>query len=256
MNYNPELMALAEWRLAELRKQHEKQAFIPPGGGGDPSGGGGPPPGMDPSMAGGPGGPPPGMDPAAMGGAPPMPPGGGGMDPMMIQQMVTQAVQQAMGAQGGAGAAGGPVGAAGAGKPVKASLETVAMDIYQVKTLLVSMFNQQGWPLPSNILDGPNRDPNTGMPMAPGTPGSTSDPAQMQAAQQQAGAGGAQGGAIPSIPPMEAAGPGVGDPAAGGGAMKAGEDETLHVGSGHRVNFTLDTINRAAALAAICRRLK
>jgi hypothetical protein len=177
------------------------------------------------------------------------------MDPMMIQQMVTQAVQQAMGGQGGA-AAGGPAGAAGAGKPVKASLETVAMDIYQVKTLLVSMFNQQGWPLPSNILDGPNRDPNTGMPMAPGTPGSTSDPAQMQAAQQQAGAGGAQGGAIPSIPPMEAAGPGVGDPAAGGGAMKAGEDETLHVGSGHRVNFTLDTINRAAALAAICRRLK
>ena len=261
MNINPELLQLAQWRLNQLKKE----AFVPPGGG-DPSqggpppdpsqaGAGGPPP--DPSQAGG----PPPMDPSAMAGAagPAPVPGGGGMTADTISQIVAQTMQQM-----GGGAAGGPGGMGGGpgGKTAKVDINTVAMDVYQVKKMLQFLFNTMGIPLPPDILDGPNRDPKTGMPMPPGTPGSTSDPTQMsqsapgQMAQPGAPAGqGGPSGAIPPIQPMEAAGPGGAAP--GGGAEKqSAEDPLLHMG---RVDtsrgFDSSTISRASALAAICRRI-
>lgn len=251
MIINPELLALAEWRLNELQKQAmEKTAFTPPGGGAPP--GGAP---MDPAAMGG----APPMDPAAMGGAPPMDPaamggapvpGGGGLTAESIAQIVTQTMQQGGGAAG-AGAAGGP---GAAGKMVKPDIATVAIDIFQVKKMLQYLFNTMGIQLPPDILDGPNRDPSTGISMPPGTPGSTSDPqvtaanAQQQQAQQGGGAGGA-GGAIPPIEPMQAGGPGV-------SGEKMGMDRSLYMGSQHNDGFSPRLISKAAALSAIVRKLK
>jgi hypothetical protein len=56
------------------------------------------------------------------------------------------------------------------------------MDIYQTKRLVMhffrTMFNSMGIPfeLPQDIIDGPNRNPNTGVSMPSGAAGSTSDP--------------------------------------------------------------------------------
>ena len=130
MNINPELIKLAEWRINEINKHSfEESAFVPPG---DPSGGqgGGPPPGTapagDPSMGGG----APPMDPSMGGGDPSMGggpvPGGGGLNADSIAQIVTQTMQQQGGGMGGGGM-GGAAGGMG-GKPVKANLESVAID--------------------------------------------------------------------------------------------------------------------------------
>ncbi len=260
MQINPDLLQLAQWRLAQMANT-EKQAFQPPV---DPSqdpaaaaAGGAPP--MDPSMAGG-GAPP--MDPSMAGGAPPagMPApapapggdpmaGGGGLTADSVRQIVQQTMQQSgMGAGGGAG------GGAGAGKAAKPDLAVIAMDVFQTKKLIMAMFNQMGMPLPPDILDGPNRDPSTGMPMMPGAPGSTSDPAQMQqqAQQQQAaggGGGGAQGGAIPAIQPMQAAGGSV------GGGEKQGIDKALYIGEPSYLSGFDKIVSKSAALHAIGRRL-
>lgn len=235
MQYNSELFKLAEWKLQQL----DKEAFTPPASaGGDPSGGPGGPPGADPSAM---GAPPPGMDPSAGGGQPPPSPdpSGGSLDPNMLTQMITQAVQSAMGGMGGQPGQGGPGAMGAGGKPMKASLETVGMDIFQVKKLVMSMMNAMGLPLPQDILDGPNRDPSTGLPMMPGQAGSTSDPSQMaaQAQQQQpqgqapgAAGGQQQGSAIPPVSPMQPAGPGA-------EATKSGNIMT--------------TINKAIALEAL-----
>jgi hypothetical protein len=209
MAYNKVLLKLAAWRL----KEQEKVAFVPagdpsmasaaPGAGGappgaDPAGAGGMPP-MDPSAAmtgGAPAPPAPAPDPSMAGGsgAAPMPSGGGGLDADRIRQIIRQEMMQhhAQGGGGGAGGAGGPA------KP-KQDINTVSMDMYQVKKMLTYFFNQQGIPLPPDILDGPNRDPSTGMPMPAGMPGSTSDPAKSQAAPPQS--------AIQPIQPMQPAMP-------------------------------------------------
>lgn len=267
MMINPELLALAEWRLKQLEQgaELEKQAFTPPGGGGppggDPSGGagGGPPPGaappMDPSMGGG----APPMDPSMAGGAPPggPVPGGGGLTADSIAQIVTQTMQQ----QGAAGGAGGP---GAAGKMAKPDINTVAIDIFQVKKMLQYLFNTMGIQMPPDILDGPNRDPSTGVPMPPGAPGSTSDPAATAAAAQQqgqpgggaggappGGAGGAPGGAIPPISPIQAGGPGV-------GGEKMSMDRSLYMGnrSQEGSESIITAVNRATALSAIVHRLQ
>jgi len=146
------------------------------GGGGmppmDPAmmGGGGMPP-MDPAMMGG----MPPMDPAMMGGMPPPPPPppapGGPSGAPDIASIVSQAVQQAMQNNGGIA---GPAQAAG-GKPPKPDINMVATDVFQIKKLLQDLYNRNGWPLPEGILDGPGRDPMTGMPTA--SPMGGSDPA-------------------------------------------------------------------------------
>lgn len=249
MNINPELIQLAQWRLTQI----EKQAFVPPGAG-DPSQGGG-----DPSQAQGPvdpNGPP--VDPSqgaappmggGPGGAAPMP-GGGGMTNDTIQQVVQQVMQQMGGGAGVAGGAGGGMG----GKPAKADINTVAIDIFQVKKMLQYLFNSMGIPLPPDILDGPNRDPSTGAMMPPGAPGSTSDPAvTAQNAQQQGGQqqpGGQAGGPIPPIQPMEGAG------ASPGGAAKQGEDQSLFMGTRHTDGFDATFFNKASALSTLYNRLK
>lgn len=226
---NPELLKVALWRIRNQKQAAEKQSFQPPMSG-DPSGGGGAPPGMDPSGGGGapPPGPPPGMaagmDPAAAQMA------GGGGD---LQSMVTQAVQQAM---AGAGGAGGGMG----GKPMKADINTVAMDVFQIKKMLVFFFNSQNIPLPPDILDGPNRDPSTGAAMAPGAPGSTSDPAR----QAPAPGGDGGGGAIPPIQPMEAA-------QVGGG----GEKTSMYIGEAFEPSTPSPAV-RSAALATIISKMQ
>lgn len=290
MNINPDLLAIAEWKLAQQRKEWDqsaeklaadskqaadKTAFVPPGAGGDPAAGGGAPPpggGGDPAAG---GGPPPGAGDPSMGGAPPMDPsmmaaaggggggpvpGGGGMTADTISQIVAQTMQQ----MGMGGAGGGGAGGAGAGKMAKPDISTVAIDIFQVKKMLQFLFNSMGIPLPPDILDGPNRDPATGTPMPPGAPGSTSDPSQMS--QPPGGAGGAgggqPGGAIPPIQPMQPGGPGVGGAAAGGappgaGAEKQSQDRALHMGNGHPAPaFDPRTVSRAAALSEIVRRIQ
>ncbi len=220
MPANPDLIRLAEWTLHEQEKQaHTKVAFVPPG---DPAAGGGPPGMGGPPGAGGPppgaGGPPPGMDPGAMGGSPgapppgaggppPAPPPGGGGDLDALKQMVVQAVQQ--GVQASAAAPGGAGGAGG--KAIKADLNMVAQDAFVNRKLMMDLYKHIGLPLPSYILDGPNRDPSTGLPMAVDAPGSTSNP---QPAPQQPGA-------IQPIQPIQPAMPSPAPPPA-----KAASDET------------------------------
>jgi hypothetical protein len=118
---------------------------------------------MDPSMLMGGGMPP--MDPSMlMGGG--MPPGMPPMDPNM--------------STGGGGSSGGPsleeikalireeLSSAGAasGKTTKAGkpdLNVMATDIYQIKKLLINLYRVLNIELPVSILDGPTRDPMTGL---------------------------------------------------------------------------------------------
>lgn len=163
---NPLLLDLAAW---QLQHEQEKRAFVPsdvvasqmpppgdPAAQGMPPGGMGDPAmaaGMAPPMSGAPMGGPP-MDPAMMGGPPPS------SDPLaqlapMVQQMVQQALQQA-GVQGGAagatGATGGAAGAGGAGaKKIDPAL--IYLELGRLRKLLTTMFQNNGWPLPSDILD-------------------------------------------------------------------------------------------------------
>ncbi len=177
---NKELIKLAR------KAVRQKVAFQPPEG--DPAQGGMPPgaPPMDPSMM------PPGGDPSMMGGMPPMPPGapmpppgdpmaaaggapmpgGGGLTADSIRAIIKEEMAAA-GAGGGVAGAGGP---GAAGKPVKVDINTVASDIFQVQKLILTMFSAMGLQMPQDILDGPNRDATSGMPVPQGTPGSTSDP--------------------------------------------------------------------------------
>lgn len=205
---NPQLFRIAADTVQRQKSAafREKTAFQPP---------------EDPSQAGGPGqgtpGSPAGAPPGA-GGAPPADPAaaGGGPNPMdMIQQQMQQMQQQMMQMQGG-GAAGGMGGPMGAAKTNKQDQQAaVSMDMFVIKKLLFMMCNSMGIEIPPSLLDGPNRDPNTGAVMPPGTPGSTSDPQVMQqdvGQQQQGGAGGEGGGqeqqsAIPPIQPMQGAMP-------------------------------------------------
>ena len=133
----------------------------------------------------------------------------------------------------------GQGGGAGGMKPVKPDINTVAMDVFQIKKMLVFLFNHQNIPLPPDILDGPNRNPATGEPMPPGAAGSTSDPAR----QSQPGPG--QESAIPPIQPMQAAFP------SGGGGEKAG----FVIGDSHEPSSPSPTV-KAAALASIINKMR
>lgn len=175
-----------------------KQAFVPSdaamgqpppdqGGGAPPPDQGAPsglPPGPPPGAA---PGPPPGVGPGAGG-----PPPGQGLagDPMAnITSAVAGAVQQAMQQVA-------PGGAGGAAKAPKADINTVATDVFQLKKLYLADAQARGLPLPPDILDGPNRDPATGMPSTAPTGGSDPAAAPMPAA-------GGQQAAIQPIGPMQ-----------------------------------------------------
>jgi hypothetical protein len=197
---------------------------------------------MDPSMG---GAPPGGMPPdPSMGGGAPMP-GAGGLTADSIRQIM----QETLGQMGMVPGQSGPGGGAAGGKPGKPDLMAMSMDIFQIKKMMTTLFNTMGVPIPQDILDGPNRDPSSGMPMSPGAPGSTSDPSRV-APPAPGGGGGAGGGqsAIKPIQPMQGAFPG----ASGGeksGEVRIGEEtQPIKHGAGGEIK------NKAAALNAVLRR--
>lgn len=251
---------------ARQRVGLEKSALVPAGGGAppgmDPSGGGGMPPGMDPSMMGGAppgmdpammggGGMPPGMDPAMMGGG--MPPGGtagpppdagGGDIGAVIQTAMTNALSQA-GMLPGAGGAGGP-GGKGAKVP-KPDIGTIATDVFQLKKLLFTMFRINGWELPPDILDGPNRDPMTGNPAASPTGGSDVPPGSDPSVQAQPDS------AIQPIQPMQAAVPTP--PGGGGGGGDQGKSAAWQpIGGSIPIHRQSTTANAKAVMAVLKQR--
>lgn len=185
--------------LLQMALDRTKEAFVPSpaaaaAGGpppGDPAAGGGapPPPPMDPSMGGGM--PPGGAPPMGGGGPPPGDPTGGGAQSELdakIQNSVHRAMQTAQ----------GPGGAGGA-KPPKTDINTVATDLFQLKKMFYADLRRRGIELPPDVLDGPNRDPVTGLPSF------------NQQAGSEGGAAGPGGGAPPqgAIKPIEGIQPGI-----------------------------------------------
>jgi hypothetical protein len=126
------------------------------------------------------------------GGMPPMPGGGAPMGDIdaKVQQAVQQAMQTANPAAGGAG------GAGAGGKPPKPDINVVATDLFQLKKMFLAYLRRQGVELPPDILDGPNRDPNTGNASASPTGGSDVPPAPQMTP-----------GAIQPIEPIQSASP-------------------------------------------------
>jgi hypothetical protein len=160
---NKLLIDLADWTL---NANSEKAAFVPSeaaaAAGGPPSG---EMPPADPAAAADPmaaaaGGPPPMGGPPPGAGSPPPVPGGQG-DPLsalvpVIQQIVTQTMQQmGMGGGGMPGGAPGAPGAAGAGGKAKIDPAFIYQELSRVRKMLSGVFEQQGWPLPPDILDDP-----------------------------------------------------------------------------------------------------
>jgi len=68
-----------------------------------------------------------------------------------LQPLVQQAVDEALARSG----AGNKPAARGAGKP---DLNVLAHDIYQLKKLIFRLFQQMGWEIPADIIDGPGRN--------------------------------------------------------------------------------------------------
>jgi hypothetical protein len=158
--------------------------------------------------------------------------------PGMVQQMV----QQTMQAQGQAAGPAGPNG-----KPAKPDINTVAMDVFQLKKMFLHFMKLQGIDLPPDVLDGPNRDPSTGMPMPMGQ--GSSDPSQSAGGPGPSGGAGPQS-AIQPISPMQGAFP---SPPGGGGGTKAGADQ-FGAKVGEEVPSGTQLMSKAAAVARICRQ--
>lgn len=272
MAVNPELI-----KLARRSVMNQKRAFQPPAAGGDPSqqGGdpaaaGGMPPGMpmDPSQMGGQSP----MDPSMAGGAPPaggdpsqgtaMPPpspapdtGAGGLTADSIRQIM----QETLGQLGAVPGQSGPGGQKASGKP---DLLAMSMDLFQVKKMLSTLLRAMGIEIPSDVIDGPNRDVSTGAPLPPNTPGSTSDPNNTPAPQPAAGASGAGGqqgnSAIKPITSMQGAFPASPGGDSGGGGKSAAVQalgsalprDSATITSGKQIR------NKAAALAAVLKPRK
>ena len=266
---NPRLLGLAANTVAkQAAARRVKQAVQPPmdpaaAMGGMPPGA---PPGMDPAMMGGmpPGAP---IDPLMMGGAPPMPPdpsmmggappmpGGGGLTADSIRQIIRDEIaKSSIGTPGGNGPA-GPAGPGGQVKPAKPDLGAMQMDLFQTKKMVFKIADTMGIDIPPEIMDGPNRDAQSGMPVVPGTPGSTSDPAA-----QTMGGGGPPPSAIPPIEPIQPAMPGV---EGGGGEKMSGYSvgEPYRGGMRNTLNGNLvgagrDIMDQATALAMLFRGRK
>jgi hypothetical protein len=221
-------------RLIKAAISRIKIGFVPSGG--DPSGGGGAPP--DPGAG---GGAPPPMDPSAA--QPPMDPGpaapdaGGGAPPPPgpdITSQVAQGVSQAL-------AGSGLQGNKGQTAP-KPDINTIATDVFQLKKMFFHVCRINGWELPPDILDGPNRDPMTGAP-AQGQSGG-SDAAPGSSMQQSPSS-------IKPITPIQGAFPSGGG---GGGSGGGGMGKMSSDGSIGRAVTSDRIISKAAAVAMILRR--
>ncbi len=247
MSLNPELLKMARVKLAIQIPGQEDPNQPPPGSdpsqGGDPSAGGMPPdpsqmpPGMpmDPSMQQG----APPTDPSA--GAPPTSPdpmsGGGGMTADTVRQVVAEVMQQMSAQQGGPGGAGG--------KSNKADMQSnTSMDLFQIKKMLMTLFNSMGIPIPNELLLGGNRDVNTGLPaVGPGDPNSTSNPANTTSPQQPQSA-------IKPIGPMGSAFPG-----GQGAPPSSGSEKQSSLSIGEQISRPAKLArNKAAALGAVLRQ--
>lgn len=241
---NPNLLAAA---VQSLRDKYgvAKVAFVPSDAtagappGGDPAAGGAPPPPAGDPGAGG--APPPDMGGGAMPPPPPDPSMGGGAgmaDPASIAGQVAMGVQQGMQASGLQGQ-GGKVGPNG--KPaVKPDINTIATDVFQLKKMLFAIMRHANIELPPDVLDGPNRDPQTGAPAESPTGGSDVSPGASMAGPQSA---------IKPIEPMQGAFPG------GGGAMGGMGAGRMKIGSEVPQYVTGDQVmSKAAAVALMCRR--
>lgn len=251
--YNDTLLQLAKWRIDQQR-QTEKVAFVPSGATGDGAGGDPSAGGMAGAMAGGGAPPDPSMmgamaggDPSAGAGAPPPPPPdpsagamGGGMD---ISEMVRTAVQTELAKVNAGGMGGDPSAAGGMNKPIKADINTVAMDIFQVKKMITFLFNYMKIPLPPDVMDGPNRDPATGQPTPPNAPGSTSDPTRQSAPPDAA---------IKPIEPMQPAMP----PDSGAGGVKQSFVNSALFDMGEESTSFTSIKNKAAGLANLAKSLR
>lgn len=252
--YNYTLLELAKWRLND---QMQKSGFVPSG---DPSQD--PSAGMPGAMAGAGGAPP---DPSAMGMDPSAAGGGAPPDASMmssptpapqpditetIRSIMQQELAKSAPAAGGGGGAGG---GGAAGRSARPDIVTVANDIFQVKKILTYLLNLWGIPLPPDVLDGPNRDPSTGLPVPPGTPGSTSDPSQQAAPAGGGGSAGGPQGAFPAIQPVQPAFGG-----GGGGSTKTSSDNIFQLGveSSEATQSFNSITNRAAALAKLAQSLR
>ena len=132
----------------------------------------------------------------------------------------------------------------------KPDINTVATDVFQLKKMFLHFCRVQGVELPPDILDGPNRDPQTGAPAFGQGGGSVAAP----------GASAAQAGgtsAIKPIDPMQGAFPGGGGAGAGGppgggmGGMGKTSSDSV-VGREWKVNAT-DVMSKAAATAMLLR---
>jgi hypothetical protein len=82
--------------------------------------------------------------------------------------MAVQQAMQMMGSQGGPGGQ-GP-------KQPKPDINTIATDVFQLKKMILAKMRHDGQELPPDILDGPNRDPETGAPALSPTGGSDVPP--------------------------------------------------------------------------------
>jgi hypothetical protein len=174
--------------------------------------------------------------------------GGGGADPASIAGQVAMGVQQGMAATGLQGNKGvGPNG-----KPaVKPDINTIATDVFQLKKMLFAIMRHANIELPPDVLDGPNRDPQTGAPAESPSGGSDVQPGASMAGPQSS---------IKPIEPMQGAFPmgggGAGGGMGGGRMGKISSDlYTKTVGHAIPQEVTGDQVlSKAAAVALMCRR--
>ncbi len=144
-----------------------------------------------------------------------------------MQQMINQAVQQAMMQQGGGGGAAGS-GAAG----LKPKID-VNVEIMQMKHLLAKICDSMGIHVPAQDMVATADKLNA---MAQGQP------------TQSAGGGAQQGGsAIQPVQPMQAAAPGL---------AKQGRDVECQQGVAFDTSSFQSTGDRAAAIMAVLRAKK
>lgn len=236
---NFELLKIARQSMGGFGRANIKRAFVP---GGDPSqggGGGAPPPGGDPSQGGG-GAPP--MDPSMMGGGPPPggdPSGGGGGGG--LDAVLQKLNQISMQMQAGGGAAGGAGGAGG----LKPKIDQNMVSVQILKTL-ARICDHLGIHVPMSDMVPGMGDLNQ---LAQATQGQAPMPGQGGGGDPTGGAG---GGAIGGVDPMQGMQP-AGQPG------MAGPDPTKQGSyNGNGVAFDTSGLaengNRAAAIMAIRRQ--
>ena len=128
----------------------------------------------------------------------------------------------------------------------KPDINTVATDLFQLKKMFLHQMRAQGIELPPDILDGPNRDPQTGAPAFGQGGGSVAAPGS--SAQQAGGTS-----AIKPIDPMQGAFPGGGGPPGGGGMPGMGKTSSDRmIGQEWKIEAS-QLRSKAAAVAMLLR---